>query len=48
MVRGIEGRALFRDDQDRADFLQRLGALTQAGATAVYAWPLLPNRCPLF
>ena len=26
MVRGLERRALFRDDQDRADFVARLAA----------------------
>jgi len=30
MVRGIEGRAIFRDDQDREDFLRRLGEVVIA------------------
>jgi REP element-mobilizing transposase RayT len=47
MVRGIERRPLFREDQDREDFLRRLGALAQAGAMAIYAWALLPNHCHL-
>lgn len=44
MARGIERRAIFRDDRDRADFVRRLAALAQAGAVAVYAWVLLPNH----
>ena len=44
MVRGIERRAIFRDDRDRRDFITRLTALTQTQAWAVYAWALLPNH----
>jgi REP element-mobilizing transposase RayT len=47
MVRGIERRAIFRDDQDRTDFVARLGALTAQGALTVYAWALLPNHAHL-
>ncbi len=47
MVRGLERRALFRDDRDRADFVQRLAALAAAQAVAVYAWALLPNHAHL-
>src|SRR3990172_7539602 len=47
MVRGIERRAIFRDDRDRADFLRRLAALAAGGALTVYAWALLPNHCHL-
>ena len=44
MVRGIERRALFRDDTDRADFVARLAPLAESGALTVYAWALLPNH----
>ncbi len=47
MARGIERRAIFRDDTDRADFVRRLAALAQAGGITVYAWALLPNHCHL-
>ncbi len=47
MVRGIERRALFRDDTDRGDFLARLAALATAGAWTVYAWALLLNHAHL-
>jgi len=42
MVRRIEGRAIFRDDADRADFVARLAPVAEAGALTVYAWALLP------
>jgi REP element-mobilizing transposase RayT len=47
MVRGIERRAIFRDDRDRADFIARLAALAEQGALTVYAWALLPNHAHL-
>jgi len=47
MVRGIEGRAIFRDDLDRKDFVRRLAGLAEADDMAVYAWALLPNHAHL-
>jgi len=47
MVRGIERRAVFRDDADRDDFVARVAALAEAGAWTVYAWALLPNHVHL-
>ena len=47
MVRGIERRAIFRDDADRADFVERLAALVPAAGLTVYAWALLPNHAHL-
>jgi REP element-mobilizing transposase RayT len=47
MVRGLERRAIFKDDDDRADFVARLAALAEAGALSVYAWALLPNHAHL-
>jgi REP element-mobilizing transposase RayT len=44
MVRGLERRALFRDDTDRADFVARLARLAAQRALTVYAWALLPNH----
>jgi hypothetical protein len=37
MARGIEGRAIFRDDRDRTDFRRRLGEVAGARTLAVYA-----------
>ena len=47
MVRGIERRAIFPDDRDRADFGQQVAALAQTGAWGVLAWALLPNHAHL-
>ena len=47
MVRGIERRPIFRDEEDRADFVARLAALADQGALTVYAWALLPNHAHL-
>lgn len=47
MVRGIEGRRIFHDDTDRADFCRRLAALVAATGLTVYAWALLPNHAHL-
>ena len=47
MVRGLERRAIFRDERDRADFVARVGALAQAGAWTVLAWALLPTHAHL-
>src|SRR5262249_13828689 len=44
MARGIERRLLFRDDQDRQDFLHRVEMLVEARAFTIYAWALLPNH----
>ncbi len=47
IVGGIEGRAIFRDDRDRRDFVGRLAGLAGAGALAVYAGALLPKHLHL-
>jgi REP element-mobilizing transposase RayT len=47
MVRGIERTQIFRDDQDRADFVARLAAGVEAGAWTVFAWALVPNHAHL-
>ncbi len=44
IARGIERRAIFRDDQDRADFLERLGANLEESRTLCFAWALLSNH----
>ena len=43
-IRGIERRNIFRDDQDRENFLQRMKGLVPETATACYAWALLSNH----
>jgi REP element-mobilizing transposase RayT len=44
IVRGIERRDIFRDDQDRETFLGRLEKLLPATQATCYAWAFLPNH----
>ena len=44
MGRGIEQTKIFRTDQDREDFLNRLADLCIDGDLIVYAWSLMPNH----
>jgi len=44
MARGIERRAIFLDDRDRDQFLQRLRRVVGETALEIYAWSLLPNH----
>ena len=41
MVRGINKSAIFRDDQDRSRFLDRLGQNIVETQSSVYAWALM-------
>lgn len=44
VVRGIERRAIFRDDHDRERFLERLERLIPETKTICYAWVLMSNH----
>jgi REP element-mobilizing transposase RayT len=44
MIRGIERRVIFRTDQDRQDFLNRLSVLLPQSQTQCYAWVLMKNH----
>ena len=44
MLRGIEKSTLFRDDEDRKDFLARVGDLTEKTKTRILAWVLMDNH----
>jgi len=44
IVRGIEKRTIFLDDQDRLNFLSRLRLLLAESETDCYAWALLDNH----
>jgi putative transposase len=44
MIRGIERRPIFRDDNDRDNMIDRLADLIPATKTACYAWAFLPNH----
>jgi len=47
IIRGLERGAIVRDAGDRAAFVTRLGTVTAATATPIYAWALLPNHAHL-
>jgi REP element-mobilizing transposase RayT/DNA-binding transcriptional regulator YdaS (Cro superfamily) len=47
MVRGIQRCKIFRDDQDRHQFLDRLGGILEGTGTVCYAWALIPNHLHL-
>ena len=44
IIRGIERRKIFRDDNDRDDLIDRLSTLLPATQTACYAWAFMPNH----
>ena len=44
MVRGINKTDIFRDDQYRVNFLQRLGENIAETKSSVYAWVLMNNH----
>lgn len=47
MVRGIERRTIFYDDEDRADFVRRLSLLVPELGFRCFAWALMPNHVHL-
>jgi putative transposase len=44
ILRGIEKRQIFDDDQDREIFVSRMGQLGLETGTKIYAWSLLTNH----
>lgn len=44
MVRGIDKTNIFRDDEDKGRFLERLGKNVEDGKGSVYAWVLMDNH----
>jgi REP element-mobilizing transposase RayT len=47
IARGIKRRRIFNDDQDRDNFLERLGMTLEQTRTLCSAWTLIPNHFPL-
>ena len=47
MVRGIDKTNIFRDEEDKARFLERLGKIVEDGKCTVYAWVLMDNHIHL-
>lgn len=44
IVRGIARKAIFNDDVDRDNFVDRLGYILSESYTACFAWALIPNH----
>ena len=44
ICRGIERRRIFKDNQDRDNFIKRLGGILLETKTPCYAWALTPNH----
>jgi len=42
--RGIDRQAIFSDEADYKDFLERLGQILSESNTSCYAWALIPNH----
>ena len=47
IIRGIEKRKIFEDDDDRYQFIKRLGHILTEAETPIYAWALIPNHVHL-
>ncbi len=47
MVRGIEGSSIFRDEEDRKAFVDRMSALVKETGTRILAWALMDNHLHL-
>src|SRR5713226_5369183 len=44
IIRGIEKRRIVTDEEDRRQFVARLGQLATELKTAIYAWALMTNH----
>lgn len=44
IVKGLEGREIFREGRDRKDFIMRMGDLALELETKIYAWALMRNH----
>jgi putative transposase len=44
MARGVERRAIFRDDTDRQNFLRPLEAVADEGDVTLFAYVLMDNH----
>ena len=47
IIRGIERKAIFKDNADRGNFLKRLGRIILETETGCYAWVLMSNHIHL-
>ena len=46
-IRGIEGKAIFKNRNDYDDFLSRMGKILKESSTVCYAWALMKNHVHL-
>jgi REP element-mobilizing transposase RayT len=44
IIRGIERGVIFTDEEDRNEFLRRMGTLAKGSGTAIYAFALMTNH----
>ena len=44
VIRGVERKAIFKDNTDREDFIERLSSLRQETVTPCYAWVFMTNH----
>lgn len=44
IIRGIERKAIFKDDADRVNFIERIGHIISETQTVCYAWVLMTNH----
>lgn len=44
IVRGIEKKPIVKDDNDRTDFVDRMGKLSPELKSPIYAWALMTNH----
>jgi len=44
IIRGIERKKIVSNDQDRQDFVARMGTIALETETLVYAWALMTNH----
>jgi REP element-mobilizing transposase RayT len=47
MIRGIEGGRIYHDDEDRENFLGRVGQVVERTGTRILAWVLMDNHVHL-
>jgi len=47
IIRGIEKKAIFRDNRDKHNFLERIGGVILETSTKCYGWALLANHVHL-
>ncbi len=46
IIRGIERKAIVKDDVDRAEFIERIALIFADSSTPCFAWALMTNHSP--